>query len=190
VIHVLAGNRIMTLGELLQKSQDAVVRRWLDGLLATYGGDASAVFKRQKNRFANPVGHSLRIATLGIFEALTEGMDAEEVRRHLGEIMKLRAVQEFSPSQAVGFVFQLKQAIREELAQTLADPRFSSELAEFDARIDRIALAAFDVYVQCRERVHELRLNEVKRRVSWTVDKMNQRETRTPQGTNAQGEDL
>jgi len=190
-------DRMMTLGEWLRKNKDAIVRRWLDDALATYPGDSSAAFKRQKDPFANPVGHSLRTATREILQALLEGKRCQEpfssqLETHaddndrkrfltpfplqcLHEIIKIRAVQQFSASQAVGFVFQLKQAIRAELGGGAGDPRFLSELAEFEERIDRIALAAFDIYTQCREQVFELRMNEVKRTVSWVVDKMRKR---------------
>jgi len=167
---------MMTLAELLQKNKEAIVERWADGVLATYGGEASAAFKRQKDQFANPVGHSLRKGTRGIFETLLEGADAERIREHLREIVKVRAVQQFSASQAVGFVFLLKESVRAELGKALSDSRLSSEVVKFEGQIDRIALAAFDVFVECREQVYELRVNEVKRRVSWVVDKMNNRD--------------
>lgn len=166
----------MTLREHLAKNRDAIVKRWLADVLATYPGDSAAVFERQKDPFANPVGHSLRVGTQGIFEALLEDMDAEKIRHHLDEIIRIRAVQQFSASQAVSFVFGLKQAIRAELGKEVSDAQYSSELAEIDGRIDRIALAAFDIFVQCREQVYELRVNEVKRRVSWIVEKLNERE--------------
>lgn len=169
----------MTLGELLLKNQDAIVGRWLDHVLATYGADSSAMFKRQKDPFANPVGHSLRVGTQGIFETLLGGMDhgkidIEKIRQYLHEIVKIRAVQKFSASEAVGFIFHLKEAVRAELVEAAGDPRFSDELAQFDRRIDRVALAAFDLFVQYREQVYELRVNEIKRRVSWVMDKMGQ----------------
>ena len=164
----------MKFEELLQKHKDAIVGRWLDDALATYPENSAGAFRRQKDPFANPVGHSLRVGTRGIFEALLDGMDTEKIRPYLHEIIKIRAVQEFSASRAVGFVFHLKEAIRAELGKTAADPQFACELAKLEGQIDRIALAAFDVYVQCREQVCELRINEVKRRVSWVVDKMNQ----------------
>jgi hypothetical protein len=115
------------------------------------------------------------VGTRGIFEALLDGADAEKIRQHLHEIVRIRAVQEFSASEAVRFVFHLKAAVRAELTKASRDRRFSSELAEFEDQIDRIALVAFDVFVECREQVCELRVNEVKRRVSWVVDRMNRR---------------
>ena len=91
------------------------------------------------------------------------------------EIIKIRAVQQLSASQAVSFVFQLKEAIRAELGESVGEPRVSAELVELEGKIDRIALMAFDVFVQCREQVCQLRVNEAKRRVSWVVDKLNKR---------------
>jgi hypothetical protein len=163
--------------ELLQKKKDAIVRRWLDAVLATYPEEASAAFKRQKDPFANPVGHSLRVGTRRIFEAMLDGMDIEEIRHHLDAIIKIRAVQQLPPSQAVCFVFPLKEAVRAELGQAIEEPPLAAELTALEAEIDRIALVAFDIFVACREQVWELRVSEVKRRVSWVVDKMNERDS-------------
>ena len=32
----------------------------------------------------------------------------------------------------------------------------------FEARIDKLALLALDIYMKCREKIYEIRLNEVK----------------------------
>ena len=168
----------VTFENRLRKNKDTIVRRWLEGVLATYPEESRAAFARQKDPFANPIGHALRVAAPALFEALFDGvdaLDAEEIRRHLREIIKIRAVQEFSASAAVGFVFQLKQSIRTELGKAIEDPRVAAELVEFEGRIDRMALAAFDVFVECREQVCELRINEVKRSVSWVAEKKSKR---------------
>jgi hypothetical protein len=166
----------MMFGELLQEKKEAIVRRWLEDVLATYPEESSAAFRRQKDPFANPVGHCLRVGTRGIFEALLDGTGAERIQHLLLEIIKIRAVQQFSASQAVGFVFRLKEAIRAELGAAASDSRFWPELAKLEGRIDQMALAAFDIFVECREQVYELRVNETKRRVSWVMGKLGQRE--------------
>jgi len=165
----------MTFGELLQKNKNAIVQRWLDDALATYPGDASVAFKNQKDPFANPVGHSLRVATRSVFEALLDAADDDQICQHLHEVVKIRAVQQLSASQALEFIFCLKEAVPAGVGKAVRDSRFSTELAEFERRIDRIALAAFDVFVECREQLSQLRVNEVKRRVAWVLDKMGQR---------------
>jgi hypothetical protein len=166
----------MELREQLLKKKEAIIQRWLHDALATYPEEAAAAFGSEKDPFANPVGHSLRLGTRGIFESLLEETDADGTHEYLHEITRIRAVQQFSPSQSLGFVFELKKAIRAELGRTATDGRFASELVELEERIDRIALVAFDIFVRCREQVYELRVNEAKRRVSWIVDKMNERE--------------
>ena len=163
------------LGELLQQNKDDIVERWLEAALSAYPAEGSAAFQRQKDPFANPVGHRLRMGTREIFEALLDGMDGAKIRQHLHEIISIRAVQELPPSRTVAFVFELKDAVREALGKAAEDPRFTSELARLDGQIDRIALDAFDVFAECRERLCELRVNEIKRQVSWVVGKMNAR---------------
>ena len=97
---------------------------------------------------------------------MAEPLDPAELCRHLSGILRIRSVQEFAPSQAVSFVFLLKRVIREELAAKLHDPGLQAELAEFDHRVDQLALFAFDVFTKSREQLYEVRVNEVKRRVS------------------------
>jgi hypothetical protein len=161
------------LRERLLEHKETVIQRWIDGILASYPGDASATFGRVQDRFANPVGHSVRAGARGIVEALCNGLDAGRIHAALREIIQVRAVQQFTPSQAVGFVFHLKSLIRTEVAGA-GDPDAASELATLDGEIDRIALAAFDIFAQCREQVYQLRVEEVKRRVAWVIDKLNQ----------------
>lgn len=165
----------MSLEELLRDREDAILLRWLEHALAVYPGDSSAVFKREQDPFANPIGRSLREGTRGIFRALVERDSEAVMREHLSDIMRIRAVQQHSPSQAVGFVFSLKDAMRAELHGVVTQTEHAAPLAALDNQIDQIALMAFDVYVKCREQVCELRINEVKRQVSWIVDKMNRR---------------
>jgi hypothetical protein len=172
----MGADQMMMLLELLEKRKDTIARRWLEGALSAYPDQSAAAFMRQTDPFANPVGHSLRVGTRGILDGLLRGTNAERISECLHEIIKIRAVQQFSPSEAVSFVFGLKEAIRAEAREEVGDPKFCSELAQFERQIDRVALAAFDLFVQCREQVYELRVNEMKRNVSWIVEKLNHRD--------------
>jgi hypothetical protein len=172
---------MMTLARLLQDKKDAIADRWFDDVLSTYSDDASAAFRREKDPFANPVGGSLRTGTRGIVEALfdeealSSGTVSEQIRGQLDGIVKIRAVQQFSVAQAVSFIFQLKEAVRAELGPAAGEPPLLSDLTRLDQQIDQMALAAFEIYVQCREQVCDLRVNEIKRRVSWVMKKLGQR---------------
>ncbi len=166
---------MMTFAELLHEHKDAVVRRWLESTLATYSGNAAATFASGTDRFANPIGHSVRQGTRGVLDALLDGTGTEAAREHLCQIIKVRAVQELSASDAVGFVFGLKSAIRAELGDKLMVAQVASGWLDFQEKIDRMALVAFDIFVECRERLSELRINEAKRQMPWILERTSQR---------------
>jgi len=155
-----------SLNDLLIKHKNDIVDGWIKKTLASYGSDSARFFGREKDRFANPVGNALQIGIQEIFEALLEDSDADQICSQLNEIVKIRAVQDFSPSRAVSFVFDLKTIIRSALGEDLHAVKVRSDLDAFEKRIDQVALYAFDIFVRCREQLYELRVNEVKRNVS------------------------
>jgi RsbRD-like negative regulator of sigma factor len=156
----------MTLEELLRKEKPEITSLWLKKTLATYPQDASVFFKKEKNQFANPVGQTLSSGLEAIYATLLEKMDAEKLCTQLDEVIKVRSVQDFTPSKAVVFVFMLKDAIRETLKDELKDQNVLSQLSVFELKIDQLALFAFDLFVKTREKMYQLRVNEVKRQVS------------------------
>jgi len=149
--------------ELLHKKKNAIHELWLDKTLDTYPADAAKFFKDQGNQFANPVGQTIAGGTAATLDALLAGADPEIICSHLHDVLKVRAVQEFSAARAVGFVFLLKDAIHEELAREQFAIDQVAELQRLDRQIDQVALFAFDMFVKCREQVYELRLAEIKR---------------------------
>jgi hypothetical protein len=99
----------------------------------------------------------------GLFEGLLQGLLPDEVSRFLDSIVRIRAIQDFSPSEAVAFIFQLKKTVRQELgSEILAQQGASEELAAFESAIDDLALYAFDLYMKCREKIYELKANEAR----------------------------
>lgn len=82
----------------------------------------------------------------------------DEMAAALDPILRIRAVQSFTPSKATGFVFSLKQIIRQHLSANGLEA--GAEIDQLDRRIDEMALAAFDIYVACREKVYELKASE------------------------------
>ncbi len=163
------------IGDLLRERKGAIVQRWVEVVLATYPEDAAVLFQKERDPFANPVGHSAREGTAGLLDAILDGMDTGELRRHLDQIIRVRAVQQISPSQALSFVFSLKSILRASLPEAGQDPRLARELAEMELRVDQVGLLAFDLYSECREEVTLLRINEVKRQVAWVLEKLNRR---------------
>jgi hypothetical protein len=148
--------------DLLQKNSAAIKERWLERTLATYRRDSAGFLLQQQDPFANPVGQTLATETRAIVDCLTAGADATELCRHLEEIVKIRAIQEFTPSEAVSFVFLLKDTLRDEFRDELSQPELLAEMVAFEDRIDQLALFAFDIFVKWREKVYNLRVREIK----------------------------
>jgi len=157
----------MTLRELLVQRRSELCERWVDALLADYGRDTAELWRRERDPFANPVGHTIRAGASKLVEALhCDGEPPAAAVDALEAIIKIRSIQELAPSRAVGFVYMLRDAIRDELAAELAGGAHAAELAAIERRIERLTLVAFDIYVRCRDRVHRLRQDELKRSVA------------------------
>ena len=154
----------MTFTNLLQQNKAAIEERWLADIYSTYPKNVAEFLEREKDPFANPVGTAFRTSIPAILEAFFNNFASEDICRNLQEIIKIRAIQNFSPSEAVSFVFLLKQSARTVLS-TQTGP-FKGDLITFDKQVDQIALFAFDIYVKCRESMYEMRVDEVKRSVT------------------------
>ncbi len=156
----------MTLEKQLSEKRARIVRRWLDLTLETYPKDTQRFLKKRKDRFANPVGATLSDEIKKLYDGFIQGADVERISPILENIIKIRAIQDFTPSQAVAFVFLLKGIIRAEVDQEIQDGLSSKEWFDFESRIDALALLAFDVYGKCREDIFHIRTNEVRNQYS------------------------
>lgn len=143
---------------------EAIIAKWLSAIFSTYPEDAARVFATRRDPFANPVGSTFRVAAERIVSLLIEGADRESLTPPLRDIIKIRAVQDFPPSAAIGFVFFLKDIVRGLLNEPSEDrPKLTSaDLDAFDRAVDELALLAFDLYSEARERIAEIRIAETR----------------------------
>ena len=151
------------LGDLLRSRQERIGDRWFELTLATYRSDAAQFMTAQKNPFANPVGRHLDEDLRAVLSALLDDAAPEIICGHLEDIIKVRAIQEFTPAKAVCFVFLLKDAIRDVLGDEPQHREDLAALSDLETRIDQVALFAFDIFAKCREKVYSLRLNEIRK---------------------------
>lgn len=154
----------MNLKSLLLEKKSVILAKWFDRIVETYPTDTSNFLKRQKNTFANPVGAAITQGIEGIFDELLEQRQNDDrIAQFLDDIIRIRAVQNFTPSEALSFIFSLKKAIRKELKQEIRENDCSDELDALEVSIDNLALSSFDIYVKCREKIYEIKAEEVKR---------------------------
>lgn len=158
--------------QLLTNKRDAIIARWLDRTLEGYAEDKTHFLKQEQDRFRNPVGHALRENLPVLLEALLLGQPAGASRSALDAIVRMRAVQDLSPAQAVSFVPLLKDVMREELRIGRQIEPNESDYAEFEGRIEELTLLASDLYAQCRDQIRRIKANEVRRR-TYVIERAN-----------------
>ena len=152
----------MTLEHSLSQKKAAILGRWFHLIMETYPADSLRFLRREKDRFANPVGYTISREIEVLYEELLQNMNSDKISASLDSIIRIRSVQDYPPSQAIVFVFLLKKAIREELANDIGGKLAYEDLLKFEVRIDELALLALDIYMKCREKVYDIRLNEAK----------------------------
>ena len=152
----------MMMQGLLKKNKAAILERWFHLILETYPANTAAMMRKDKNQFTNPVSSTLSREIDVLFKNLCEGSQDEKCQSSLDSILKIRSVQDFSPSKAVGFIFLLKRAIGETLKNDICKESVMDEWLKFQSRIDDLALQAFDIYMDCREKICEIRINQAK----------------------------
>ena len=134
------------LKEILEQKKAVIIKQWINLTIKTYPEDTCQFFKKQKNRFDNPVGHTISIGLEALFNGLLNEIDDEIISSFLDPIIRIKAIQPiFTPSQATSFIFLLKKIIRENLHEKLDDNLILNELLLFEIKIDSPNLLPYEL---------------------------------------------
>jgi len=172
--------------------KEELLALWVNSFFAAYPLDSTGFVRTSQDPFANPVGHMTREAVEVLYQAVAGAeTEAASVREALDSLMRLRGVQDMSPSRAVGSLCLIKPILRREILPAL--PSGSQELEaylEMESRVDSLVLMALDLYAAAREKVFRIRIEEVKRSQSQVVRWAKMREPAAglaPETTNPEG---
>ncbi|GAB5047277.1 RsbRD N-terminal domain-containing protein [Thermodesulfovibrio sp. TK110] len=159
----------MTINNLLSKKKESIVEKSFNLTISTYPENTQVFFKDKKKQFTNPVGYTIYQGIQDIIDKLINDESLDSFIPPLEEIIKIRAVQDFTPSQAVGFIFLIKKTIYDELRKHIEPEK----LLEFLAQIDSLALVAFDIFMKYREKIYDIKAKELIDRTWWILKKWN-----------------
>lgn len=101
------------------------------------------------------MGHALRETLPVLLDAVLGRVSVADAAVPLGQLIRIRAVQDLTPGKAVGFLFELYPLLRETVPAE-----------ELEDRVNQLALVAFDLYMRCREQVHAIQLKDLRRRAA------------------------
>ena len=163
----------MELQKFLTDNQKSICAQWTDAIIKTYPEEGAKFFSGSANQFSNPVGHTFRNSIERMYLSLVRGEDVAECTKDLDGVLRIRAVQGFSPSVALCFLPALKEIVRREVLK--ADPGASSDefLHEWNVRIDRLTMIGFDLYMECREVLWKQKANQLYSRTHKLLEKAN-----------------
>jgi hypothetical protein len=150
----------MTFLQLVERHRRQILSKWVELAINTYPPDTASLLKSEADRFANPVGFVISYNLEKTFECLLQNREPGRFIPYLEEIIKIRAVQDFSPSQAVAFTWLLKKAITDELSSYFSGRQMDNQWLEFEGQIDRMVGQAFDIYSNCREKIYQIKMKE------------------------------
>lgn len=133
------------------------LEKWMAAVFSTYPAESVIFFKDTKDAFANPVGATVKTGLTEVYDVLVAPrFNHENAKKALGPVVKLRAVQEFTAAEALGFIFDLKTIMR----SGPEDPE--TEISDIFARIDQLMLMAFDLYMENKKTIYSLRASQAR----------------------------
>lgn len=174
----------MSITELCNEQRAALLPRWTELFFAAYPLSSPGFLRTQTDPFANPVGRIVRDSLPVLYDAVAgNDADPDAVTHALADLVRLRAVQDMPPAKAIGPVFLLKTLLREVVLPEVlrmtsgdtgdnGDNGPAAHLNEYlaaESRVDSLGLMALDLYAGDREKVFNLRVEEIKRSQSQIV---------------------
>jgi hypothetical protein len=148
----------MNFKEELLQNFTSIESKWIDTVMSTYSKDGARFFKKEKDQFANPLGFNVEKGLSKTLRLLVDDQ-MEELPTEMEQLVKIRAVQTFGPSEALAFVFSLKKIVIEVCGlKSIAE--CAKDWSSFEGRVDDFAMRIFDLYMKDRERLCEIKIKE------------------------------
>ncbi|MBF0450004.1 MAG: RsbRD N-terminal domain-containing protein [Candidatus Magnetomorum sp.] len=163
----------MTFIEHLDKNKQTIIEKWFNLIIETYPQDTTRFLKKDQDPFSNPVGNTTRNNITDLFDQLlTDDVDQAILLNYLDPILRIRAIQNFSASQAVGFLLEIKTIVRKMIGASKISFD-DNDYFRFERRVDQMALYGFDVFMTCKEKIYDLKANEVRERSFQVLERAN-----------------
>ena len=161
----------MDLKDFLQEKRSGIIKQWRKAVIETYPSETQNFLRKEKDQFANPVGLIIENEIERLYDFIVDGTGEDQIPLSLDKMIRVRAVQDFTPSDAVGFLFKLKDIIK---IQSKKAGNITWPIEYVDGvfeRIDKVVLLAFDIYMGCRQKINDLRVSEIKNEVGRVLEK-------------------
>jgi len=163
----------MTLAEVLEQKRNLIQSKWTDAVIGSYPTESAKFIVGNKNKFTNPLGYTLENSINIICCNYLNRDIHKECEQAIESMVRLRAVQDFTPTKALGIMFDFKAIVLTEIRDIVdTNDRFDEYLI-IETQIDKMIDYALNFYIECRERVNEIKANEVRQGFERMVLRLN-----------------
>lgn len=152
-----------SLKKFLQGKKPVILEAWFRNILQSYPEEAQPFLQKKEDTFTNPIGSTIHEALARLLEEIIEDQNLSRTKETLDELIHLRAVQDYSPAQAISFLPALKQIIIRELRAANLMDTYQEEYYNLAFLIDELTMQAFDIYMGCREKIFKLKVKELQK---------------------------
>lgn len=140
------------------KQQAAIQTAWLDAALSSFFPNSEKAF-RNGSGFGNPVGQAFQQGMAAVLTGLSEQAQPETFRAPLDRMIRVLAIQGLPAGSAVRLLFLLKDVLR-----TVSDLSME-ERHQHARKIDRLAEIAAEVWSDCREKLLQIQIEQLRRHI-------------------------
>jgi len=161
----------MDITAVIAKHKNDIIKKWHLAIIETYPNQSRKHFLGNKNKFSNPVGYTIENSLPAIVEAVINKSLTDEAKKSLDDIIKIRAVQDFKPADALNFVFGLRAII---ISEIFDDIDFKDFL-KLEKIFHLIVEYAINSYVNDKERIFEIKANEQLKTFEKMVERLNKK---------------
>jgi hypothetical protein len=136
--------------------------KWLEAVMSSYPKETARFLRDTADPFANPVGATLKTGIGNLFDVLAaDSFDDDAVRQALNPIIRIRSIQEMSPSAALEFITRIKSIMADDVKFMDSSPGGQPAAEKIiSERADRALLIAFDLYMECVKHIYTLRAKQ------------------------------
>lgn len=163
----------MDLYKFLTEHYKRICEQWTEAIIKTYPEEGAKFFSGSSNRFSNPVGHTFQHNVERMFLTLARGLDVAECTKDLDGILRIRAVQGFTPSAALCFIPALKEIVYREVLRQYPQENMAAALHDWNVIVDQLTMLGFDIYMGCRELLWKQKANQLYDRTHKLLERSN-----------------
>lgn len=142
-----------------------IIDEWFNGIIAGYPPETRRFLETNRDPFSNPVGSILKNSLGILLDQILGEMNDKVLKTALGDYLKIRAVQDCMPSEALQFLFLLKGILHDFGGEDQGPKPGREGVEALERRIDTVTLVAFDIYMKCREDIFSIRVKEIRNQV-------------------------